>query len=147
MSAGCASSSIACGWTPASAPRAWSSLSSSWGSCTRAALQPGEDEDARRHRARCLRSADTIQRLCAEGYRDLYEADQSVLASLGGVWKRVSELAAIEPRFAPYPATARGIKAQLEDLATTLRDLRRRHRRLARTARRESRTVSRFSSG
>jgi DNA repair protein RecN (Recombination protein N) len=38
------------------------------------------------------------------------------------VWKRVGELAAIDPRFAPYLDARDGIKAQLEDLAFMLRD-------------------------
>ena len=71
------------------------------GELQRAELKTGEDETLANTR-QVLRSADTIQRLCAEGYRDLYEADQSVLATLGGVWKRVSELAALDPRFEPY---------------------------------------------
>jgi DNA repair protein RecN (Recombination protein N) len=87
----------------------------------RAALQPGEDQTLAATR-QVLRSADTIQRLCAESYHELYEADRSVLSSLGGVWKRVSELAAIDPCFAPYLAQRDGIKSDLEDLATTLRD-------------------------
>lgn len=91
------------------------------GELQRAALQPGEDETLAATR-QVLRSAGTLQRLCAEGYRDLYEADQSVLATLGGVWRRVSELAAIDPRFAPFLQQRDGIKSELEDLATTLRD-------------------------
>ena len=91
------------------------------GELQRAELKAGEDETLANTR-QVLRSADTIQRLCAEGYRDLYEADQSVLATLGGVWKRVSELAALDPRFEPYLQQRDGIKSELEDLATTLRD-------------------------
>src|SRR5262245_21177741 len=91
------------------------------GELTRASLQAGEDDTLSATR-QVLRSADTIQRLCAESYRDLYEADASVLASLSGVWKRVGELAAIDPRFAPYLHQRDGIKSELEDLAATLRD-------------------------
>ena len=69
-----------------------------------------------------LRSADTIQRLCGESYAELYDAEASALTALGHVWKRVGELAAIDPRFAPYLDARDGIKAQLEDLAFTLRD-------------------------
>ncbi len=38
------------------------------------------------------------------------------------MWKRVGELAAIDPVFAAHAAARDGIKAQLEDLALTLRD-------------------------
>ncbi len=82
---------------------------------------PGEDETLAADR-QLLRSADTVQRLCAEGYADLYDTESAALATLGRVWKRVGELAAIDPRFAPYLDARDGIKAQLEDLAFTLRD-------------------------
>jgi len=92
------------------------------GELQRANLQPGEDESLASDR-QLLRSADTIQRLCSEGYAELYDTDEdAALAALGRVWKRVGELAAIDPRFAPHLDARDGIKAQLEDLAFTLRD-------------------------
>jgi DNA repair protein RecN (Recombination protein N) len=84
-------------------------------------LQPGEDETLAADR-QLLRSADTIQRLCSESYAELYENEAAALTTLGHVWKRVSQLAAIDPRFAPYLDARDGIKAQLEDLAFTMRD-------------------------
>ena len=48
-------------------------------------------------------------------------SDEAVLAGLGGVWKRVGELATIDPQFAPYVDARDGIKSQLEDLAFFLR--------------------------
>jgi DNA repair protein RecN (Recombination protein N) len=91
------------------------------GELTRAALRPGEDEElsALRH---VLRSADAIKALCGSSYAELYDSDQSVLAGLGRIWKRVGELAAIDARFAGYLDQRDGMKAQLEDLAFTLRD-------------------------
>ena len=68
-----------------------------------------------------LASAERIQRLCEESYAALYESDGAVLAGLGGVWKRVGELATIDPQFAPYLEARDGIKSQLEDLAFFLR--------------------------
>lgn len=87
----------------------------------KANLQPGEDETLTADRE-LLRSADTIQRLCSESYAELYDNESAALTTLGLVWKKVSELAAIDPRFAPYLDARDGIKAQLEDLAFTLRD-------------------------
>jgi DNA repair protein RecN (Recombination protein N) len=87
----------------------------------KANLQPGEDETLAAER-QLLRSADAIQRLCGESYAELYDNEGAALTTLGHVWKRVSELAAIDPRFAPYLEARDGIKAQLEDLAFTLRD-------------------------
>jgi DNA repair protein RecN (Recombination protein N) len=87
----------------------------------KANLQAGEDETLSADR-QLLRSADTIQRLCAESYAELYDTESAALVALGRVWKKVGELAAIDPRFAPYLEARDGIKGQLEDLAFTLRD-------------------------
>jgi DNA repair protein RecN (Recombination protein N) len=91
------------------------------GELQKARLQPGEDETLVSER-QLLRSADTIQRLCGESYAELYDSEEAVLVVLGRIWKRVSELAAIDPRFAPYLEARDTIKAQLDDLAFTLRD-------------------------
>jgi len=92
----------------------------------RAALKaapPGEPtEDIELSAARqVLANAERVERLCAESYAALYESDGAVLAGLGGVWKRVGELAAIDPKFQPYIEGRDGIKSQLEDLAAFLR--------------------------
>jgi DNA repair protein RecN (Recombination protein N) len=87
----------------------------------RAAPRAGEDEQLAATR-QVLASIEKVQRLCAEGYGALYESDQAALAMLGTVWKRVADLAAIDPAFVPYLEARDGIKSQLEDLASTLRD-------------------------
>jgi DNA repair protein RecN (Recombination protein N) len=86
----------------------------------RAAPRVGEDGQLAATR-QILASADRVQRLCAEAYGALYESDEAALATLGGVWKRVAELAAIDPAFAPYVEAREAIKSQLEDLASLLR--------------------------
>jgi DNA repair protein RecN (Recombination protein N) len=91
------------------------------GELTKAQLKAGEDEELTTLRL-VLRQADTIQRLCSSSYGELYESEPSVLSGLGHVWKHVAELAAIEPRFAAHLDAREGIKAQLEDLAFSLRD-------------------------
>ena len=91
------------------------------GELQKASLQAGEDETLASER-QLLRSADTIQRLCGESYAELYDSEEAALTVLGRIWKRVSELAAIDPRFAPYLEARDSIKAQLDDLAFTLRD-------------------------
>jgi DNA repair protein RecN (Recombination protein N) len=91
------------------------------GELQKANLQTGEDETLAADR-QLLRSADTIHRLCAESYSELYDTENAALGALGRIWKRVGELAAIDPRFAPYLDARDGIKGQLEDLAFTLRD-------------------------
>jgi DNA repair protein RecN (Recombination protein N) len=92
----------------------------------RAALKsapPGElAEDAELAATRqVLASAERVERLCAESYASLYESDSAVLAGLGGVWKRVGELASLDPQFRPYVEARDAIKSQLEDLAMFLR--------------------------
>ncbi|HEY5618172.1 MAG TPA: DNA repair protein RecN [Vicinamibacterales bacterium] len=83
---------------------------------------PGDDEDDALGATRqVLASAERVQRLCEESYAALYDSDGAVLASLGGVWKRVGELAAIDPQFSAYVEARDGIKGQLEDLAFFLR--------------------------
>jgi DNA repair protein RecN (Recombination protein N) len=90
------------------------------GEIERASIKTGEDEELAALK-QVLASAERIQRLCEESYATLYESDAAVLAGLGGVWKRVGELAAIDPQFAPYVDAREGIKGQLEDLAFFLR--------------------------
>ena len=68
-----------------------------------------------------LASAERVERLCEESYASLYESDGAILAGLGHVWRRVSELAALDPQFQPYVDARDGIKSQLEDLALFLR--------------------------
>ena len=91
------------------------------GELQQASLQDAEDEALSAER-QIHRSADTIQRLCGEGYAELYDSEDAALTALGRVWKRVGELAAIDSRFGPYLDARDGIKAQLEDLAFALRD-------------------------
>ena len=86
----------------------------------KAAPRAGEDEELAATK-QVLASADRVQRLCEESYAALYDSDAAVLASLGNVWKRVGELATIEPQFAPYVDARDSIKSQLEDLAYFLR--------------------------
>ena len=86
----------------------------------KAAPKAGEDEELAATR-QVLASAERVLRLCEESYAALYERDDAVLAALGGVWKRIGELATIDPQFAPYVDARHGIKSQLEDLSFFLR--------------------------
>jgi DNA repair protein RecN (Recombination protein N) len=91
------------------------------GELQKANLQAGEDETLSVER-QLLRGADTVRRLCGESYAELYDTDDAALVVLGRIWKRVGELSAIDARFAQFLDARDGIKAQLEDLAFTLRD-------------------------
>src|SRR6185503_11674426 len=90
------------------------------GEIEKASPKAGED-DALAATRQVLASAERVQRLCEESYATLYERDDAVLAGLGGVWKRIGELATIDPQFAPYVDARDAIKSQLEDLAFFLR--------------------------
>jgi DNA repair protein RecN (Recombination protein N) len=87
------------------------------------ASAPGEPEEDLELTAtrQVLASAERVERLCAESYSSLYESDDAILASLGAVWRRVAELAELDPQFKPYLESRDGIKSQLEDLAGFLR--------------------------
>ena len=87
----------------------------------KAAPRADEDEELAATK-QVLANAERLRRLCDESYATLYESDQAVLAGLGGIWKRVGELATIDPQFSSYLEARDGIKSQLEDLAFFLRD-------------------------
>jgi DNA repair protein RecN (Recombination protein N) len=93
------------------------------GEIEKAAPTAGEDDELGATR-QVLASAERVQRLCDESYATLYDADQAVLAGLSAVWKRVGELATIDPQFSVYLETRDPIKSQLEDLASFLRGYR-----------------------
>ena len=86
----------------------------------RAAPTAGEDDELAAVR-QVLANAERVERLCAESYAALYERDDAILAALGQVWRRVAELAALDPRFQPFLDAREGVKSQLEDLAGFLR--------------------------
>jgi DNA repair protein RecN (Recombination protein N) len=81
----------------------------------------GEDEALAAERV-VAANAEKLGRLAAESYEALYDDDHAVLARLGHVWKRVGELAALDPRFQPYLESRDAVHAPLEDLARFLRD-------------------------
>ena len=84
------------------------------------APRPGEDEALAGSRTR-LASTERLLTLCTDAYGELYEQDAAVLARLGHVWRRLEELAGIDPAFAQHLAARDAVTAQLEDLAFSLR--------------------------
>ncbi len=90
------------------------------GEIQRAAPRPGEDEELATARL-VLSNADRLQRLCGEAYQALYEGDNAALPTLGIVWRKVTDLAAIDESFGPHMAARDAVKSQLEDLAYFLR--------------------------
>lgn len=86
----------------------------------RVAPQPGEDDELAATRE-VLANADKLQRLCGDAYDTLYEGDHAVLPALGTVWRKLADLAALDPKFTTYLDARDDVKSQLEDLAFFLR--------------------------
>ena len=80
----------------------------------------GEDERLAAERT-VLANADKLTRLSSEAYGALYDGETAALRSLAVVWKRVADLADIDPRFSKYLDERDALKASLEDLAFALR--------------------------
>ena len=86
----------------------------------RVAPAPGEDDELAATRL-VLANADKLQRLCSDAYDSLYEGDQAALPALGIVWRKLGDLASLDPRFTPHLEARDAVKSQLEDLAFFLR--------------------------
>jgi DNA repair protein RecN (Recombination protein N) len=85
-------------------------------------IGPVAGEDAELAASRLvLGNADRLQRLCAEAYGALYDDEHAALPALSTVWRRLGDLAAIEPRFGPHLEARETVKPLLEDLAFFLR--------------------------
>ncbi len=86
-------------------------------------VQPkaGEDDALAAERS-VLANADRLSRLSTEAYGLLYENETAALTELAGVWKRLAELAAIDPRAQPYLDQRDEVKSRLEDLSFFLRE-------------------------
>jgi len=85
-----------------------------------AALAPDEEDHLRLEKAR-LANAGRLAELSGEAYALLYDDEAAALGRLGQVFRRVEDLASIDPDFRPH-AEARGtLVAQLEELALLLR--------------------------
>jgi DNA repair protein RecN (Recombination protein N) len=80
----------------------------------------GEDDRLDLERG-VLANADRLARLSNEAFAALYDGEHAALASLALVWKRVADLAVLDPRFLPYVADRDAVKSGLEDLAMFLR--------------------------
>jgi DNA repair protein RecN (Recombination protein N) len=82
--------------------------------------KPNEDDELLVSR-KVLAEAERVRRLCDEAYAVLYDGEDAVLPGLGRAWKRLGELAAVDPAFLPHAASKDDIKARLEDTAFFLR--------------------------
>jgi DNA repair protein RecN (Recombination protein N) len=84
------------------------------------APKPGEDDTLATERSR-LANADKLSRLSRDAYAALYDGDTAALSTLSLAWKRVAELAEVDPRFRVHVEQREDIKSRLEDLVYLLR--------------------------
>ena len=82
--------------------------------------KPGEDERLNDERG-MLANADRLSRLSTEAYTALYESEHAALVSLSAVWKRLADLAELDPKARAYLDQRDEVKSRLEDLAFFLR--------------------------
>lgn len=89
----------------------------------KAHLEAGEEEALRREKT-LQANAGRLATLAGEAYGLLYEDEDPVVSRLGQVYRRVEELAGIDPAFGPHLEASTSVRAQLDDLALFLRDYR-----------------------
>src|SRR4029453_3616432 len=87
----------------------------------KAHLSAGEEEALAQEKV-IQANADRLASLTSQAYALLYEDEEAVAARLVQAFRKVEELAAIDPRFAPYSQSRSALMAQVEDLALALRD-------------------------
>ena len=86
------------------------------------AVKPVAGEDAELDATRrVLANAERVDGLCRTAYGELYDDERAALTQLVSVWRKVEELAGLDPAFAPHLDARGAVKAQLEDLAAFLR--------------------------
>jgi DNA repair protein RecN (Recombination protein N) len=81
----------------------------------------GEDDTLEAEKT-VVANAEKLARLAGEAYGALYDDDHAAMTSLAVVWKRLGELAALDPRFQPILDARASVMAPLDDAARTLRD-------------------------
>jgi DNA repair protein RecN (Recombination protein N) len=81
-----------------------------------ARLTPNEDVELEAER-NLLVNAERLAELSGDAYRRIYDDEDSILSSLSVAQKRVSDLAAVDNRFAPYIEQLSTVKHVLNDVA------------------------------
>lgn len=89
----------------------------------RASLRPGEDERLLQEK-RIQANVGRLASLATEAHSLLFEDEAAALTRLGQVYRRVEELATIDPRFASQLEARQAVLSQLDDLSLFLRDYR-----------------------
>jgi DNA repair protein RecN (Recombination protein N) len=86
-----------------------------------ARLLPGEEEELRRERT-VQANAGRLAELCGEVYALLYESEDAVATRLARAYRRIEELAGIDERFRTHLEARDALRAQVEDVALSVRD-------------------------
>jgi DNA repair protein RecN (Recombination protein N) len=93
------------------------------GEIEKARLSRGEEEGLRQEKT-IQANADRLASLTSQAYALLYEDEEAVATRLGQAYRKVEELAEIDPRFIPHLESRKAVLGQVEDLALSLRDYR-----------------------
>jgi len=88
-------------------------------------LTPGEEDQLKRDKA-LHGSAARVLALASEAYRLLYDDESAVLSQLGQAYRKLEDLATLDPRVAPFLEGRGEVTARVEDAALFLRDYRER---------------------
>ena len=86
----------------------------------RVAPEAGEDDRLKAERRR-LANAERLAALSSSAYAMLYEQDDSAVSTLAGVWRRIEELAALDPAFESHAAVRTTVDPALDEVARGLR--------------------------
>ncbi len=93
------------------------------GEIEKAALLSGEEESLRQEKL-LQANRGRLDALSAEAYAILFEDEEAVLTRLGQAYRKIEDLAGIDPRFQSHLEARQAVRAQLDDLALFLRDYR-----------------------
>jgi DNA repair protein RecN (Recombination protein N) len=94
-----------------------------WSEIDKAALHATEEDDLRQEKVRQA-NAGRLAGLSEETYALLYESEDAIVGRLGLVYRKLEELAGLEPRFRAHVDAGDSVRAPLQDLALALRDYR-----------------------
>jgi len=89
----------------------------------KADLRVGEDEELEEEKRR-LNNVEKLSALSEDAYSQLYENEESTIATLEKAVRKVAELGEYESRFRDYQESVATAQAVLEDLAIAVRDFR-----------------------
>lgn len=88
---------------------------------SKAGLKPGEDAELETER-KILANAERLVSLCNEAYKIIYDNEESALAQLSSVQRRLEDIAQVDKKFDCYREQLLNTRYALEDIAHFIRD-------------------------